>query len=66
MAFRNRPHTVNAPRAGSKSSEPLVWGPFAAGGTLAAFLAPVLLVAIAVYTNASAGSVVSVWYLLRI
>ena len=50
----------------TKSSGPLIWSQFAAGGTLAAFLAPVLLVAIAVYTIASAGSVVSVWYLLRI
>jgi fumarate reductase subunit D len=112
----------------TKSNKPLVWGLFAAGGTLAAFLAPVLVllfvlvalghpptamayvnvhalvghwvaklllfatialflwhaahrlrvtlhdlgvrqdpsVAIVVYTIAAAGSVLSVWYLLRI
>jgi fumarate reductase subunit D len=27
----------------AKSNKPLVWGPFAAGGTLAAFLMPVLI-----------------------
>lgn len=28
----------------AKSNKPLVWGPFAAGGTLTAFLTPVLIV----------------------
>jgi fumarate reductase subunit D len=28
----------------SKSNKPLVWGPFAAGGTLTAFLTPALIV----------------------
>lgn len=28
----------------AKSNKPLVWGPFAAGGTISAFLTPVLIV----------------------
>ena len=41
----------------ARSNKPLVWGPFAAGGTLAAFLFPVLVLVLllAGYSHAPAG-----------